>query len=132
MPIKLICVWHFLEFFVHLYQNKECGQEFKSTSFYEYNGMPYCKLHYHNISGSFCHACHQPINGRCISAMSKKFHPEHFSCSFCLCQLKYDLKGTFKEQAEKPYCNSCFMKLFQWKSFCILKKTMYFCFEIIL
>ena len=44
--------------------------------------------------------------------MFKKFHPEHFVCSYCLKQLK---KGTFKEQSDKPYCHGCFERLFGWK-----------------
>ncbi|KAG8146186.1 hypothetical protein E2320_012560 [Naja naja] len=53
--------------------------------------------------------CQKPITGRCITAMAKKFHPEHFVCAFCLKQLN---KGTFKEQNDKPYCQNCFLKLF--------------------
>jgi len=49
------------------------------------------------------------FTGRCITAMFRKFHPEHFVCAFCLKQLN---KGTFKEQNDKPYCHGCFDKLF--------------------
>lgn len=49
------------------------------------------------------------VLGRCITAMFRKFHPEHFVCAFCLKQLN---KGTFKEQNDKPYCHGCFDKLF--------------------
>ena len=56
-----------------------------------------------------CAACSQPIYGRCITAMFRKFHPEHFVCSFCLRQLN---RGTFKEKGEKPYCHECFNRLF--------------------
>ncbi|CAK9822767.1 Pxn [Anthophora retusa] len=49
------------------------------------------------------------LSGRCITAMFRKFHPEHFVCAFCLKQLN---KGTFKEQNDKPYCHGCFEKLF--------------------
>lgn len=82
---------------------------FNSSSFYEYNGLPYCEIHYHYKRGSLCCSCQQPINGRCITAMNKKFHPEHFICSFCTKQLN---KGTFKEQNDKPYCHPCYTKLF--------------------
>ena len=90
---------------------KECGLPFNTSNFYEHNNMPYCEIHYHLKRGSLCSGCQQPINGRCITAMNKKFHPEHFNCSFCLKQLN---KGTFKEQNEKPYCQLCFLKLFPW------------------
>jgi paxillin len=88
----------------------ECGVAFNATSFYEYQDMPYCELHYHLKRGSLCNSCSQPINGRCITALNKKYHPEHFNCSFCLQTLN---KGTFKTcPNEKPYCHQCFQKLF--------------------
>ncbi|XP_043211506.1 leupaxin-like isoform X2 [Amphibalanus amphitrite] len=88
---------------------KDCQQSFQGGSFFDYEGQPYCETHYHAKRGSLCAGCNKPITGRCITAMFRKFHPEHFVCSFCLKQLN---KGTFKEQAEKPYCHQCFDKLF--------------------
>eukprot|EP00112_Aurelia_sp_Birch-Aquarium-sp1_P004379 Seg1494.10 transcript_id=Seg1494.10/GoldUCD/mRNA.D3Y31 product=Paxillin protein_id=Seg1494.10/GoldUCD/D3Y31 len=87
----------------------ECHQPFQGGSFFEHEGMPYCEMHYHARRGSLCYSCQKPITGRCITAMHRKFHPEHFICAFCLKQLN---KGTFKEQNDKPYCHSCFVKLF--------------------
>ena len=57
-----------------------------------------------------CAGCGKPISGRCVIAMLRKFHPGCFVCSFCLKQLKQ----TFKEQDDKPYCYSCFDRLFGW------------------
>ncbi|XP_066303993.1 paxillin-like isoform X3 [Branchiostoma lanceolatum] len=88
---------------------RECLQPFHGGSFFDHDGQPYCEIHYHAKRGSLCSGCQKPITGRCITAMSKKFHPEHFVCAFCLKQLN---KGTFKEQNDKPYCHPCFVKLF--------------------
>ncbi|CAJ1068150.1 SH3 domain-containing protein C23A1.17-like isoform X1 [Xyrichtys novacula] len=88
---------------------RECFTPFVNGSFFEHDGQPYCEVHYHERRGSLCSGCQKPITGRCITAMSKKFHPEHFVCAFCLKQLN---KGTFKEQNDKPYCHGCFIKLF--------------------
>ncbi|XP_067295714.1 paxillin a isoform X1 [Pseudorasbora parva] len=88
---------------------RECFTPFVNGSFFEHEGQPYCEAHYHERRGSLCSGCQKPITGRCITAMGKKFHPEHFVCAFCLKQLN---KGTFKEQNDKPYCQSCFVKLF--------------------
>lgn len=82
---------------------------FNSASFFEYSNMPYCEMHYHLKRGSLCASCQQPINGRCITAMNRKYHPEHFTCAFCLSPLN---KGTFKEKNDKSYCHSCYIKLF--------------------
>ncbi|CAF4844234.1 unnamed protein product [Pieris macdunnoughi] len=87
----------------------ECREPFHGGSFFEHEGHPYCETHYHGKRGSLCAGCHKPIAGRCITAMFRKFHPEHFVCAFCLRQLN---KGTFKEQNDKPYCHTCFDKLF--------------------
>ncbi|KAG8224198.1 hypothetical protein J437_LFUL002652 [Ladona fulva] len=88
---------------------KDCRQPFHGGSFFDHEGLPYCETHYHAKRGSLCAGCHKPITGRCITAMFRKFHPEHFVCAFCLKQLN---KGTFKEQNDKPYCHACFDKLF--------------------
>lgn len=88
---------------------KECSQPFNDGAFFEHEGFPYCETHYHALRGSLCAGCHKAISGRCITAMFRKFHPEHFVCSFCLKQLN---KGTFKEQGDKPYCHDCFDRLF--------------------
>ncbi|XP_014820091.1 PREDICTED: paxillin isoform X2 [Calidris pugnax] len=88
---------------------RECFTPFINGSFFEHGGQPYCEVHYHERRGSLCSGCQKPITGRCITAMGKKFHPEHFVCAFCLKQLN---KGTFKEQNDKPYCQNCFLKLF--------------------
>ncbi|KAM9760024.1 uncharacterized protein ACNS7B_006386 isoform 1-T1 [Menidia menidia] len=88
---------------------RECFTPFINGSFFDHDGQPYCEAHYHERRGSLCSGCQKPITGRCITAMGKKFHPEHFVCAFCLKQLN---KGTFKEQNDKPYCHGCFVKLF--------------------
>uniref|UniRef100_A0AAR5Q693 LIM zinc-binding domain-containing protein n=1 Tax=Dendroctonus ponderosae TaxID=77166 RepID=A0AAR5Q693_DENPD len=88
---------------------RDCRQPFIGGSFFDHEGQPYCETHYHLKRGSLCAGCHKPISGRCVTAMFRKFHPEHFVCAFCLKQLN---KGTFKEQSDKPYCHMCFEKLF--------------------
>ncbi|XP_037107280.1 paxillin-like isoform X1 [Syngnathus acus] len=88
---------------------RECFTPFINGSFFDHEGQPYCEAHYHEQRGSLCSGCLKAITGRCITAMGKKFHPEHFACAFCLKQLN---KGTFKEQNDKPYCHGCFIKLF--------------------
>ncbi|XP_043940067.1 leupaxin-like isoform X2 [Protopterus annectens] len=97
-------VWH-PECFVC----RECLQPFEKSSFFEIDGIPFCELHYHSQQGTLCHACQKPVIGRCISAMGRRFHPEHFVCAFCLKQLS---QGIFKEQNDKPYCQTCHIKLF--------------------
>lgn len=73
--------------FVSLCKLQDCRQPFYGGSFFDHEGMPYCETHYHAKRGSLCAGCSKPITGRCITAMFRKFHPEHFVCAFCLKQL---------------------------------------------
>jgi paxillin len=71
--------------------------------------MPYCELHYHQQTGSMCASCNQPITGGSVTALGKKWHPEHFICVFCM----NPLSGvSYTEQNGKPYCKTCYKKLF--------------------
>ncbi|CAF93402.1 unnamed protein product, partial [Tetraodon nigroviridis] len=96
--------WH-PECFVCL----DCLKPFADGCFMELDGRPLCLFHFHSRQGTLCGSCNQPITGRCISALGRKFHPEHFVCAFCLRQVN---QGIFKEQTGKPYCLICFDKLF--------------------
>ncbi|OQV21742.1 Paxillin [Hypsibius exemplaris] len=91
----------------------DCRKPFDSGSFFDLDGRPYCEQHYHANRGSVCGTCQQPISGRCVTAMGKKFHPDHFVCSYCVRPLN---KGTFKEhpsgQGAKPWCHNCFDRLY--------------------
>uniref|UniRef100_A0A8C2U637 Leupaxin n=1 Tax=Coturnix japonica TaxID=93934 RepID=A0A8C2U637_COTJA len=88
---------------------QDCMSSFTNGSFFELEGRPYCELHFHQRQGSVCHGCGRPITGRCITAAGRKYHPEHFICSYCLGQLH---KGTFRERGDKMYCQPCHDKLF--------------------
>ncbi|KAG7513401.1 hypothetical protein JOB18_006909 [Solea senegalensis] len=87
----------------------DCLQPFTNGCFMELDGRPLCSVHFHSRQGTLCGGCGVGITGRCISALNRKFHPEHFVCAFCLRQLS---QGIFKEQKGKPYCATCFDKLF--------------------
>ncbi|XP_069713245.1 leupaxin isoform X2 [Phaenicophaeus curvirostris] len=97
-------IWH-TECFVCT----ECLNSFADGSFFELEGRPYCKLHFHQRQGSICHGCGCPVTGRCITAAGRKYHPEHFICSYCLGKLQ---KGSYCERSDKMYCQTCHNKLF--------------------
>ncbi|XP_038619616.1 transforming growth factor beta-1-induced transcript 1 protein [Tachyglossus aculeatus] len=88
---------------------RECFAPFSGGSFFEHEGRPLCESHFHARRGSLCAACGLPVTGRCVSALGRRFHPDHFTCTFCLRPLT---KGSFQERADKPYCHPCFLKLF--------------------
>jgi len=109
-PIRGDCInalgsqWH-SEHFVCTY----CQKSFVGGSFFEHNGKPYCETHYHQQTGSLCSGCGKPITGRCVNALEKKWHPEHFVCAFCMNPLA---GGSFTEHNSKAYCRECHGKLF--------------------
>ncbi|CAH8439017.1 unnamed protein product [Schistosoma turkestanicum] len=87
----------------------DCNRILTGTSFHEVDGYPYCDSHYYSKRGLLCFACSLPITGRCVNALGKRYHPEHFLCAYCLHPLQ---TGTFKEHLSKPYCHQCFTQLF--------------------
>ncbi|ESO06846.1 hypothetical protein HELRODRAFT_76926, partial [Helobdella robusta] len=88
----------------------DCKTPFTSGSFYDFNGFPYCERHFNATRGGLCFTCKQPITGASVMAMSRRYHPGHFVCTFCLQALNM---GTFKEHNDRPYCNQCSKKLFR-------------------
>lgn len=109
-PLIVPSITSFIFFCISL---QDCLKPFTNGCFMELDGRPLCSLDFHLRQGTLCGGCSEPITGRCISALERKFHPEHFVCAFCLRQLS---QGIFKEQKGKPYCSVCFNKLFLWNS----------------
>jgi len=108
-PVRGECInalgsaWH-PEHFVCQY----CQKTF-TGSFYDFGGKPYCDVHYHQQAGSLCAGCGKAVAGKCIDALGKKWHPEHFVCAFCMNTLA---AGAFTENGNKAYCRDCHGKLF--------------------
>ncbi|KAF2068625.1 hypothetical protein CYY_010052 [Polysphondylium violaceum] len=96
--------WH-PEHFVCQY----CQKSFTNGSFFEFGGKPYCDIHYHQQAGSVCSGCGKTVTGRCVDALDKKWHPEHFVCAFCMNPLA---GGSYTANNGKPYCKNCHTKLF--------------------
>lgn len=86
----------------------DCHCPFADGKFFDIDGAPYCEIHYHARRGSLCAVCREPIIGKCTTAMFRKFHPDHFRCTYCL----KVLTKSFKEENDKPYCHDCFEKLY--------------------
>ncbi|ORZ30754.1 hypothetical protein BCR44DRAFT_1443963 [Catenaria anguillulae PL171] len=87
----------------------ECKGAFAGGTFFAHEGKPYCEVHYHLKRGSLCPGCNRPIVGKCVNAMGKKWHLEHFSCGYCQKNLN---KMPFKEKEGKAFCVPCHTRLY--------------------
>ena len=92
-------VWH-LEHFVC----ETCRTPFGATgNYFEHEGKPYCKKHYYEISGVICSACSRPIQGRCLNALGKRWHPDCLACDTC----QKPIKGKYTEGRSSVTCQAC-------------------------
>ncbi|KAJ3043057.1 hypothetical protein HDV00_005965 [Rhizophlyctis rosea] len=112
------------EFHPQCFVCQECKQPFPSGTFFEQDGVPYCEAHFQARRGAICSGCTRGIASgqRTVSALGKKFHLEHFGCTYCGKQLVPSNVGGndvvvadgdgFREREGKAYCMLCSTKLF--------------------
>ncbi|KAK9881781.1 hypothetical protein WA026_017299 [Henosepilachna vigintioctopunctata] len=60
-----------------------CSQELGTRNFFEREGKPYCEVDYHNLFSPRCAYCNGPILDKCVTALEKTWHMEHFFCAQC-------------------------------------------------
>lgn len=111
-----------------------CRHPLGNASFYERNGNAYCEHDYCELFNPRCAYCNTPIievrccrpgcrsrlarawrtdagepQQRCITALGKTWHPEHFLCSHCS---KAFESARFMEHDGLAFCESCYFTLF--------------------
>ncbi|XP_054165589.1 zinc finger protein 808-like isoform X3 [Oppia nitens] len=89
----------------------QCHKPLAEDGYREKDGLPYCDFDYHALFSPKCAACHAPIREKCLTAMAKTWHPEHFLCQHCNKQLSDDPEG-YHEHNDKSYCRPCYIELF--------------------
>ncbi|PVV05343.1 hypothetical protein BB560_000140 [Smittium megazygosporum] len=62
----------------------------------------FCKQHYYQSVDLLCASCEEPLEGLYVTALNKKYHPNHFTCS--LCPTEFGPDGTYYEFDGKAYC----------------------------
>lgn len=67
--------WHFEHFTC-----AKCGKPFGEEGFHEKDGKPFCKEDFFKNFAPKCGGCDQPIKTNYISALSKQWHPDCFTC----------------------------------------------------
>lgn len=86
--------WH-----AECYTCQTCHQKF-GKQIYPFDGMPYCERHFHEKNGTICPNCNKHINGPCIRALDRAWHPDCFSCATC----KTPLSNEYFPISGKAYC----------------------------
>ncbi|KHJ42798.1 LIM domain protein [Trichuris suis] len=86
-----------------------CGEELGHRNFYERSGCAYCENDYHNLFSPRCAYCNGPIKDRCITALERTWHPEHFFCAKC--GKEFGEEG-FHEKDGRPFCRKDYFAYF--------------------
>ncbi|XP_026476830.1 paxillin-like isoform X2 [Ctenocephalides felis] len=86
-----------------------CNQELGTRNFFERDGHPYCEPDYHNLFSPRCAYCNGAILDKCVTALEKTWHTEHFFCAQCGQQ--FGEEG-FHEKDGKPYCRNDYFDMF--------------------
>uniref|UniRef100_A0A914DRP2 LIM zinc-binding domain-containing protein n=1 Tax=Acrobeloides nanus TaxID=290746 RepID=A0A914DRP2_9BILA len=86
-----------------------CGDEIGHKNFFERAGKAYCENDYHDLFSPRCAYCNGPIKDRCVTALGKTFHAEHFVCAEC--GREFGDQG-FHERDGLAYCKPDFFKMF--------------------
>jgi hypothetical protein len=81
-----------------------CNKGFKNGQFVEHEGKPYCDDDYNAMFSPKCVFCNTAIVDKCINALNKKWHPQHFNCTGCGKNL---VGKPYKEDDGELYCNEC-------------------------
>ncbi|KAI2809505.1 hypothetical protein BLOT_000654 [Blomia tropicalis] len=89
----------------------QCNQPLDLNAFREKDGLPYCEADYHALFSPKCAACEAPIIEKCLTALGKTWHPEHFTCQHCNKIMADDPDG-YHEHEGKGYCRPCYIELF--------------------
>jgi len=87
-----------------------CHKLIESGTYFTVDGKLCCEADYGNqAAAEACGKCGQGISGDFLEAMGRKWHPNHFVCSYCSSSLA---NADFSEDNGQPYCLECTSKLF--------------------
>jgi hypothetical protein len=84
-----------------------CHKALGGQLFIAHEGKVYCEADYATRFNPRCGHCNELIVGEYIMAMDKAWHPDHFVCTKCQCQLQ----GVCHQKDGKPYCATHFAEL---------------------
>ncbi|KAI4104484.1 MAG: hypothetical protein L6R37_003227 [Teloschistes peruensis] len=95
-------------FHLECFMCRDCGQIVASKFFpvddEEGNGQyPLCEIDYFRRLDLLCFECGGALRGSYITALDRKYHIEHFTCS--ICPTVFGAQDSYYEHANKVYCH---------------------------
>ncbi|KAL2178530.1 uncharacterized protein P884DRAFT_268537 [Thermothelomyces heterothallicus CBS 202.75] len=95
-------------FHLDCFKCRDCGQIVASKFFPadDDNGMgqyPLCETDYFRRLGLLCHQCGGALRGSYITALDRKYHVDHFTCS--LCPTVFGAQDSYYEHDGQVYCH---------------------------
>ncbi|KAF7635734.1 hypothetical protein Mgra_00004826, partial [Meloidogyne graminicola] len=85
----------------------QCGDPLGHRNFFERQGKAYCENDFHDLFSPRCYYCNGSIKQRCVTALGRNYHIDHFICADCGCPIKDE---GFHERSNSAYCNKCFYR----------------------
>ncbi|KAI8813902.1 hypothetical protein BJ742DRAFT_900551, partial [Cladochytrium replicatum] len=82
----------------------QCLEPFPEGEFYAAEGGFYCKFDHNILFGERCSRCGELIIDKCVTALGVKWHPEHFTCTWCDQSFE---KQAFVKYNGKPFHRTC-------------------------
>jgi LIM and senescent cell antigen-like-containing domain protein 1/2 len=89
----------------------QCSIPFNGQPHFEFEGKPFCELHFKQVTGAFCPYCRKAVKGAVINALGGSWCPNHFQCMGCFLNLSDVSRTKFMDFDSKPFCGKCFDKL---------------------
>ncbi|KAI6173595.1 Paxillin [Aphelenchoides besseyi] len=86
-----------------------CSKELAHLPYFERGGKAYCEEDYFDLFSPRCAYCNGPIREKCVHALNKTFHLEHFACVEC--GRHFGAEG-YHEKDSLPYCREDYLRLF--------------------
>eukprot|EP00099_Drosophila_melanogaster_P001426 NP_001097003.1 uncharacterized protein Dmel_CG34325, isoform A [Drosophila melanogaster] len=81
-----------------------CMQQLAGSSFYEHDGLPYCRTDFEHMFAARCGNCKAPITENAIVALDAKWHRECFKCKKCKTPIT---ASSFVVEDNQPLCKAC-------------------------
>ncbi|ODV93762.1 hypothetical protein PACTADRAFT_51518 [Pachysolen tannophilus NRRL Y-2460] len=95
---------------------KECASKFFSSEIkdpitgVEGTKIALCEYDYFKKLDLICYKCNNALRGPYVTALNRKYHLEHFTCS--VCDKVFETDESFYEHEEGIYCHFHFSKLY--------------------